>query len=134
MAKHDREMQKLGWTIEACESRTGQWIKLLYDPNWDREFGAYRAVRIERTAGKRVPLPWSAIKCGMVVRLTCRQDISYLILRVHPEIFFAADDDIGYVKFNHVIFTSAEYLDGTEWKPLWTEELGEEKIVEIVTE
>ena len=133
MAKHGEP----GWRIDRkyrgynSFDNSPEWI-LDVNPEWD-PIHIYRAVRVERTEGKRVPLPWSTIKCGMVVRWIAEPDSEYEITRVtrEPSAPKAVAGDTSFHPHNRI---HCEYLDGDAWKPLWTEEPGEEEIVEIVSE
>ena len=69
--------------------------------------------------GKRVPLPWSTLKCGMIVTLA-GSTVERLITRLEHGHATASD-----LLFHHEDFIHMEYLDGETWKPLWTEEPGE---------
>lgn len=121
MAKHGEP----GWRIEA--KIHGKWT-VCDDPRWIQP-PVYRAVRVERQSGNRVPLPWSTIRCGMVVKHVQNIVGTHLVVATGL-------GEFAYGRFfgNHKDFVLMEYLDGDTWKPLWTEEPGEEKIVEIVSE
>ena len=123
MAKHGEP----GWFFDRkiCSG----WVRLIpNDPVWSPD-EIYRAVRVERNAGRRVPLPWSTVKCGMVVRYML--DIWRLVTEVRASGIAIAGQDHC---FTHTDIKNMYHLDGDTWKPLWTEEPGEEKIVEIVSE
>lgn len=126
MAKHGEP----GWIIQWLYDNPSDW-KTCSDPGWAGE--RYRAARIELQPGKRVPLPWKTLRCGMVVLLIDTRQVTAVVVcmdndrkcfRIGP----------GNILYSHETFTTLEYLDGDVWRPLWTEELGEEKIVETVTE
>lgn len=124
MAKHGEP----GWRIEV-KTYLGWQIG---NPDWEA-YLVYRAVRVETVPGKRVPLPWSTIRCGMVVRnVESREFLVTFVNRADFLIGVVESLGIKLVKFADI--TELEYLDGTEWKPLWTEEPGGEKIVEIISE
>lgn len=125
MAKHGEPL----WQIESRSGCAGPWT-ISADPKWLIGGVVYRAVRVERSASKRVPLPWSTIRCGMQLRLK-RGSGHEVLLAIHIK-----SDSIlaGEIWFLHEAFMQMEYLDGDTWKPLWTEEPGEERIVEIVSE
>ena len=93
----------------------------------------FRAVRVEATQGESVPLPWSTIKCGMVVRWIAEPDSHCLITRVtnEPSVARAIAGDTTFRPHNRI---HCEYLDGSTWKPLWTEEPVGERIVEVISE
>ena len=123
-------MQKFGepgWMIEYRPYGGKVWA-VTETPTWD-DLSTYRAVRVEATPGKHVPLPWSTIKCGMVVRYPSSVDTTWLILRASSnycttECKVLCDRDL----------LAMEHLDGSTWKPLWTEESGIERIVEVISE
>ena len=133
MAKHGEP----GWFFDRkiCSG----WVRLIpNDPVWSPD-EIYRAVRVERNAGRRVPLPWSMIRCGMVVRRMANTSIELAVDHVDNDCCeFNAGRDGNNPRTIHA-FLETEYLDYDNelkqaWKPLWTEEPGEEKIVEIVSE
>jgi hypothetical protein len=128
MGKHDIELMKLGWRIEMKLGHE-TW-RPVNEPVWCST-GTYRAVRVERTAGKRMPLPWSTIKCGMVVRRIGSRRVAS-VDEIEGESAWAGRG--GSAMFGLSDLTRMQYLDGDEWKPLYTEEPGEERIVEIISE
>lgn len=97
-------------------------------PNWNLD-QYYRAVRVERAEGKRVPLPWSTMDLGMRIRSTVYKSGRHLINYVDEKVALS-----GSTVFTSRDMLSCEHLSGNEWLPLWTEETGEERIVEIVSE
>lgn len=117
-----------GWRIECWYCIKNVW-SIITDPNWDNG-STYRAVRVETTAGKRVPLPWITIKCGMVIRDTMDQLRKMTVQEMSDTTLWCGRNSCR----NRADFTSTEYLDGNEWKPLWTEEPGGERIAEIICE
>lgn len=76
-----------------------------------------------------MPLPWSTIRCGMVVRLESCPIIESMIVRVSEDMFFSGPNPTA---MGHGAFIGMEYLFGNDWKPLWTET--EEGIMEIISE
>lgn len=117
-----------GWRIEKQGGTRELW-RIDTDPDWIR-YAEYRAVRIERTPCKRVPLPWLTVHCGMVVRVEPQKCITYLV-------HFVSDTKAasGPFKFEKSDLIYIEYLSPSgEWLPMWTEEPGEERVVEILSE
>lgn len=126
MAKHGED----GWKHYALYRNTNEWLLMTIDPCWDLPFGCYKAVRVKRTEGKRVPLPWNTIKCGMLIRRAASSSEVSMVIATLPNHI----KTIEYT-FEHKAFFMFEYsIDGSEWKPLWTEESGEERIVETISE
>ena len=122
MAKHGEP----GWRIEVRWS--GQW-QPVRDTLW-RYDQVFRAVHIEKTEGKRVPLPWITIKCGMVIRDTTAPRREMTVTETMDMTLWCGRNSCR----NRADFTSSEYIDGNEWKPLWTEEPVGERIVEVISE
>lgn len=125
-------MQKVGepgWRIEIKLQHRDAWEPVLF-PDFSSTTGKYRAVRVETTPGKRVPLPWSTIKCGMTIRDEADKLRSMTVLEMSDTTLWCGRGACR----NRADFTSTEYLDGNEWKPLWTEEPGGERIVEVISE
>ena len=124
-------MQKFGepgWRIECLHYNEKVW-RVIENPAWD--YGStYRAVRFEKTPGKRVPLPWSTVKCGMTIRDEADKLRKMTVLEMSDTTLWCGRNSCR----NRADFTSNEYLDGNEWKPLWTEVSGGERIVEVVSE
>lgn len=86
-------------------------------------FRAFLNDNSEAPQGKRVPLPWSTIRCGMVVRDLREATRSMCVTEMTGMTIFAGRG----CAWSHGDFTRLEYLDGATWKPLWTVEAGEEK-------
>lgn len=118
-----------GWRIEIKLPNSINW-DVVINPEFSNPQAKYRAVRVDTTAGNRVPMPWETLSCGMVVRFL--GDITRRVLVLETSITSAYLGRGVYVE--HHTFTRLEYLDGNEWKPLWTEGTGIERIVETISE
>ena len=118
-----------GWRTECWYSI--RW-SIITDPNWDCG-SLYRAVRVETTAGRRVPLPWSRLKVGALVRVADAPDVEALVVAKDRVSFRTGR---GSIMYSPAAFTTLEYFDGLEcqWLPLWTEKPGGERIVEVISE
>ena len=119
-----------GWRIELFGKGHCGWEWIRTDaPDWDKDV-IFRAVRVEATPGKRVPMPWSTIKCGMTIRDEADKLRKMTVLEMSDTTLWCGRGSCR----NRADFTSTEHLDGNEWKPLWTEEPGGERIVEVISE